>query len=58
MKYSYYPAVRKRHLKEAEDPFKLRCGTWRELTQLEDWNCCGAAMATGVSYLSPSLFRP
>ena len=53
MKYSYYPGCSASGTsKEAEESLQA---TMRylgvELTELEDWNCCGAAMATGVSYL-------
>jgi heterodisulfide reductase subunit B len=53
MKYAYYPGCSASGTsKECEESLQA---TMRALgvewTQLEDWNCCGAAMATGVSYL-------
>ena len=53
MKYAYYPGCSASGTsKECEESLQA---TMRhlgvEMTELEDWNCCGAAMATGVSYL-------
>ena len=53
MKYAYYPGCSASGTsKECEESLQA---TMRhlgvELTELEDWNCCGAAMANGVSYL-------
>jgi len=53
MKYAYYPGCSASGTsKECEESLQA---TMRylgvELAELEDWNCCGAAMATGISYL-------
>jgi heterodisulfide reductase subunit B2 len=53
MKYAYYPGCSASGTsKECEESLQA---TMRhlgaEMTELEDWNCCGAAVANGVSYL-------
>jgi heterodisulfide reductase subunit B len=53
MKYAYYPGCSASGTsKECEESLQA---TLRHLgvqmTELDDWNCCGAAMATGTSYL-------
>ena len=53
MRYAYYPgcslAGTSRECEESIQAVMRALGVeWKEL---EDWNCCGAASATGVSYL-------
>jgi len=53
MKYAYYPGCSASGTsKECEESIQAVMRLLGvELTELEDWNCCGAAIATGVSYL-------
>ena len=53
MKYSYYPGCASSGTaKECEESIQaVMRALGVEWTELEDWNCCGAAIATGVSYL-------
>ena len=53
MKYAYYPGCSSSGTaKECEESIQaVMRFLGAELTELEDWNCCGAAIATGVSYL-------
>ena len=53
MKYAYYPGCASSGTaKECEESIQaVMRSLGAELTELEDWNCCGAAIATGVSYL-------
>jgi len=51
--YAYYPGCSASGTsKECEESIQAVMRLLGvELTELEDWNCCGAAIATGVSYL-------
>lgn len=53
MKYAYYPGCSasgtSRECEESLQAVMRHLGV--ELAPLEDWNCCGSTVATGVSYL-------
>ena len=53
MKYAYYPGCSLTGTaKECEESIQaVMRALGVEWTELEDWNCCGAAIATGASYL-------
>jgi len=53
MRYAYYPGCSlSGSSRECEEAIQAVMGVLGvKWTELEDWNCCGAASATGVSYL-------